>query len=585
MNLKRNLDSILTWKTINLLILSWSISIAAKAQIEAPNLYCIQGDTLRWDVPNVTCGPVTSYNIYYATIQSGPFTLLTSIIDPSQTAYVFNNSPGGNIYYYMTTTANCPGMSSLSSDTLDTQALDEVNIISVNVIGPDIQIIWEPSNSPESYGYIIYRIDDNNQLVILDTVTTLSYIDSGLDTDIKSYEYFVTAMDRCGTNSIFTAKHQSILLVGTSDTCARTIKLTFNEYSGWPGGVIEYRVFASINGGPEQFLGATAGTVFDINDVIDQAEYVIRVEAVGNQSVKSASSNKIKIRTKSTNSLRLLCIYGLDLSDEDRAKVQFGSDPSQFIGNFVISSANEISALTSPSNQLNTTILGDQAMGSGISSSLSYFSLQFLDDCDHLITSNVVQGIQLNALLREDQSILFNWNEPYWENGDITNYRLYRLDVNNPTNPGQLIFEGIPSTLNYIDEESAVHSNGTKICFVLKADVQTICDGVLNNGEVVSNQVCVDKTAYFHAPNAFSPSGINRVFSPVIVFKESIQSYQMTIYNRFGQQVFTTNDPESGWTGQNGSQHEPSDVYTWHISITSINGVTREGTGAVFLIR
>ena len=69
------------------------------------------------------------------------------------------------------------------------------------------------------------------------------------------------------------------------------------------------------------------------------------------------------------------------------------------------------------------------------------------------------------------------------------------------------------------------------------------------------------------------------------MFKESIQSYQMTIYNRFGQQVFTTNDPESGWTGQNGSQHEPSDVYTWHISITSINGVTREGTGAVFLIR
>ena len=59
----------------------------------------------------------------------------------------------------------------------------------------------------------------------------------------------------------------------------------------------------------------------------------------------------------------------------------------------------------------------------------------------------------------------------------------------------------------------------------------------------------------------------------------------MSIWDRWGQKVFETNDINIGWTGRTGFQEYPQGVYTYKISLLQLNGRKVEETGVVMLIR
>lgn len=108
---------------------------------------------------------------------------------------------------------------------------------------------------------------------------------------------------------------------------------------------------------------------------------------------------------------------------------------------------------------------------------------------------------------------------------------------------------------------------------------------------------CVDSTtqilsrsnpASYFLPNAFTPNGDgrNEVFIGV-GFIENIRSFQMQIYDRWGQQVFMTTDPTIGWNGryQNTGKILPAGVYTYQgaLSFSDENQIYLKGN--VVLIR
>ncbi len=83
--------------------------------------------------------------------------------------------------------------------------------------------------------------------------------------------------------------------------------------------------------------------------------------------------------------------------------------------------------------------------------------------------------------------------------------------------------------------------------------------------------------------NAFSPNddGHNDVFVPGVSC--DLTSYQFSIYNRWGRQVFTTTDPGQGWDGLNA----PEGVYAWMASYRWIGrgGVeVRENRGGTVVL-
>ena len=106
---------------------------------------------------------------------------------------------------------------------------------------------------------------------------------------------------------------------------------------------------------------------------------------------------------------------------------------------------------------------------------------------------------------------------------------------------------------------------------------------LIDSQQMHLSQVVTCDTLYF--PNAFTPNGDGRndIFRASHNF--SIQSYSISIYNRWGQMVFQTNDLTKGWTGTQGGKEAPSDVYVWKCTYTTASGQKKAAKGTVVLIR
>ncbi len=99
-------------------------------------------------------------------------------------------------------------------------------------------------------------------------------------------------------------------------------------------------------------------------------------------------------------------------------------------------------------------------------------------------------------------------------------------------------------------------------------------------------QVTMEYPELFYMPNAFTPNddGLNESFGPAWRLPERVSNYSMTIYNRWGEEIFTTHDLQRGWDGFSRNQMSVDGVYTWQIHLTEAPGLLKEYTGQVVLL-
>ena len=106
-----------------------------------------------------------------------------------------------------------------------------------------------------------------------------------------------------------------------------------------------------------------------------------------------------------------------------------------------------------------------------------------------------------------------------------------------------------------------------------------------------SNQ-CIDSvmhriTMYYDfvlfIPNTFTPDGdgYNDFFGPQGLRMQEYESYEFTIFNRWGEKIFTTDKVSEQWNGENGITGN----YTWSIIIIDELGAVRKKVGDVLLIK
>jgi len=87
-------------------------------------------------------------------------------------------------------------------------------------------------------------------------------------------------------------------------------------------------------------------------------------------------------------------------------------------------------------------------------------------------------------------------------------------------------------------------------------------------------------------PGAFTPNndGLNDLFSPHA--GEGIIDFNLSIYNRWGQLVFSTKDKAKGWDGKLSGVSQPVGVYVWTISYKTMWDTSKKLVkGIVTLIR
>ncbi len=133
------------------------------------------------------------------------------------------------------------------------------------------------------------------------------------------------------------------------------------------------------------------------------------------------------------------------------------------------------------------------------------------------------------------------------------------------------------------DEQKSFTSSG-EYCFTLVAINDAGCkDTAIHCGNIY------DKELVFF-PNAFSPNGdhVNDGFGPVFynVTYENMKDYTMAIYNRWGELVFESNNPQMRWNGKdknNGVQD--MGVYYYYCNFTTPHGERYDKKGDVTLLR
>jgi len=116
-----------------------------------------------------------------------------------------------------------------------------------------------------------------------------------------------------------------------------------------------------------------------------------------------------------------------------------------------------------------------------------------------------------------------------------------------------------------------------------------------------SPQGCVDSAfatiifqeqLIYYIPNAFTPDGneFNQTFQPIFTAGFDAENFELFIYNRWGELIFETKDPNEGWDGSigNGSSTAlaPDGIYTWKVNIKLKNNDDRKtAVGHVNLVR
>lgn len=99
--------------------------------------------------------------------------------------------------------------------------------------------------------------------------------------------------------------------------------------------------------------------------------------------------------------------------------------------------------------------------------------------------------------------------------------------------------------------------------------------------------VVIDGVHSVFAPNAFTPDGdaINAVFLPIIR-DDVAEDHDMRIFDRWGREVFHSEDPTKGWDGTINGEEPKVDVYIWKVrSRNGVDGIVREYTGHVTVLR
>lgn len=94
----------------------------------------------------------------------------------------------------------------------------------------------------------------------------------------------------------------------------------------------------------------------------------------------------------------------------------------------------------------------------------------------------------------------------------------------------------------------------------------------------------IDEPAIY-VPTAFTPNrdGLNDLFRPVYLGINAVEFFK--IYDRWGNEIFTSKDPARGWDGLYKGRMAATGTYIWLIRATDITGKLIEKKGSVTLIR
>jgi hypothetical protein len=450
-------------------------------------------------------------------------------------------------------------------------------------------ITWQPSPELDTDGYIVVWNTPGGG-VIIDTIygqnnTVYTWPSSLADQGPESFT--VASFDTCqvgeppSPNTSATGPAHTTVHVSTSyDRCAARMTLEWTPYGGWE--VATYRVFVQVDGGPWNLLANVPGDQFThVQDVVPFRNYCYVVKSIQEGGSNTSLSNKVCRRTDyppipGDNYIRSVSVTGptqITLIDSVDVTSQAGSyliersangGPYEAMINFPGTAGPLI---TWVDTEVDPSTVG------------YLYRVAVLDSCGvEATTSNIAGNMLLSAVPDLYGVNTLRWNGYAEWAGTVGVYTIYRSIADGPFEPLAVVAE---PTWSYVDDVSAYTATTGRFCYYVEA--QEVGSPVGINASSLSNVACAVQQDLVYIPNAFIVGGANPVFIPVLSFVD-ISDYELSIINRWGQVIWTSNDPATGWNGVVGSNTAPIGVYGYYCTFSTGDGRVREERGTVTLL-
>ncbi|MBC8172299.1 MAG: hypothetical protein H7X71_00210, partial [Chitinophagales bacterium] len=259
----------------------------------------ITGDvTLQWALSTETCGLFVEYIIYASNDEAGPYVILDLLFIEATTTYTHVGADGTvtTWYYYVEALYDCPGYTITTSDTLSNLDPEAPVLDYVSVLADGVHIYWLPSSSAKTSAYIIYR--DIGGFTAIDTVYgryTTTYTDITSNAAAQVETYTLASMDACENVGPFNNdSHHTIFLTVTQSDCADELNLSWNLYDTWPAGVLNYTIYADVNGTGAFLAGTVSNTTtsYVYSGIDDGDEICVTVHATRSDNTAVSVSNE-----------------------------------------------------------------------------------------------------------------------------------------------------------------------------------------------------------------------------------------------------------------------------------------------------
>lgn len=469
-----------------------------------------------------------------------------------------------------------------------------ITYITVDTTSNQAQIVWAPNQANDTQGYIILQ-NIGGSWIVIDTVYGIgntSYTYSLSDAGNQSESYGVAAFDSCwwgnppGPNtSGMGVPHTTMYLSGQLSVCDSSVIINWNAYDGWSGGVLNYQVYASENGGPMNLVATLSSATTSYTHAQLNRGSVYRYVIVSNENGGAGAmsiSNVFQVFIYRPGLPSFGYLKTATVSGEGQVTIRYERDVTASVSGYRLQRSDDGGytftdrAFSGPSSAVISFV--DDAE----TDLQSYdYRVLTLDSCGLVShVSNIGRTIYLHALaLSPDWVNKLNWNKYIDWNGNVMEYQVYR-SVNGIYDPNPITVV-TPLTSAYTDDVFDLIESTGEFCYYVEA-VET---GNPNGQDETSrsNENCVVQDPLAYIPNAFTPGGNNPVFLPVISYFD-FNEYEMLIYDRWGEQIFSTRDHLTGWDGTYRNQLCKEGVYVYLVSFRTGAGRRVELKGFVTLL-
>lgn len=224
------------------------------------------------------------------------------------------------------------------------------------------------------------------------------------------------------------------------------------------------------------------------------------------------------------------------------------------------------------SSILSVNSIQTQAVSIKLADSLTqkpwFANIEAFDNCQVLQKGLWHSPVVLSGDINFDV-LKLKWTSYLGWHADVA-YELYDWSSESPVLVGRFFRNNFDDFLPNLTQN--------KWCFRIKA-INTQDENIYS----WSNIFCKELEPFCFIPNAFTPNkdGKNELFKPVC---GRFSNYTFIIYNRLGQKVFETNNPDEGWNGQFKGITQKQGAYIYYIRYTGTGGNAGEFKGIFSLL-